>query len=58
MEKCIEQFMLDLHYATEYLKMLSLRTNITVWISAFPEGEQCNVHLSEKTLAVICKSRY
>lgn len=53
LEECIERFILGFNEKTSYLKEFSKRFNLTVWISAYPEKEQTNIHLSAETTAII-----
>ena len=50
LEAAIEKFVSEFADCADYLKELSEQNNITLWISAYPDEEQDNIHLSPKTL--------
>ena len=54
LENCIEQFVLSFCYVADYLKALATKFDVCIWISAFSESEQSNVHLSEHTIVALC----
>ena len=49
----IEQFAIRLRPSAPYLKSLSKKHSITFWITAYPEGEQANVHVSALTIDIL-----
>ena len=49
----IEHFATQLKPSAAYLKSLSEKYNVTFWISAYPEGEQANVHITAKTIGIL-----
>ncbi len=53
LDQTIERFMLEFQISSEYIKELSNKFDVTLWISAYPDEEQSNIHLSKDTLKVI-----
>lgn len=49
-EKATKRFLDGLLPSAAYLKNLAGKYNATLWISAYPETEQINLHLSQNTI--------
>ena len=49
-EQTLAQFLKQLIPAARYLKKLAIKYEVTVWVSAYPETEQINVHLSPQVI--------
>ena len=54
-EMCLERLFLTILPHSKYLKNLSAKHNVTIWVSIYPDNEQNNLHLSENILKVICE---
>ena len=54
-EHTIDRFLEVLLPSAEYLKDLSRKHNITLWVSLYPEDEQSNIHISGKTINALCQ---
>ena len=52
-DDAINEFLSKLKNSTDYLKELSSNFDVTLWISAYPDEEQSNIHLSPDTLKLI-----
>ena len=37
----------------EYIKELSLNTDVSLWVSVYPDTEQSNIHLENKTIKLL-----
>ena len=49
----IKKFVSAFKDSTDYLKELSSSFDVTLWVSAYPDEEQSNIHLSPDTLRLI-----
>lgn len=49
----INKFLSNFKNSTDYLKELSSKFDVTLWVSAYPDEEQSNIHLSPNTLKLI-----
>ena len=49
-ENAIDRFMKILCPATDYIRELSTKAEITFWIDGYPDSEQQNVHISKEVL--------
>jgi hypothetical protein len=49
-EQAIDGFLEKLLPSSIFLKELARKHNVTIWISAYPDSEQANIHLSSQTI--------
>ena len=49
----IERFALRFTPYAAFFRKLSEESTITCWVSIFPEAEQCNIHLTRKTVEAL-----
>ncbi len=52
-DDAIKMFLSKVKKSTDYLKELSSGFDVTLWISAYPDEQQSNIHLSPDTLKMI-----
>jgi len=52
-EETLDSFMAKINLSASYIKSLSEMHKITVWISAYPDSEQANIHLSKNSIEII-----
>lgn len=54
-ENCVSRFLEILLPHSNYLSKLAQQHNITLWVSAYPDNEQMNFHLSESCMKKLLK---
>jgi len=52
-EENVERLVSMLISSSVYLKALSKEHNVTVWVSAYPDAEQANIHIAAPTIAAL-----
>jgi len=53
LEENLEHFMMKLKPAAAYLRTLAEKHHVTIWVSAYPENEQANIHISLATINIL-----
>ena len=49
----VYNFLINFEKSKEYLNKLSQKAELTLWVSAYPDDEQSNIHLENKTLRLL-----
>ena len=52
-EQALAGFLEKILPSAKYLSELACRHSITLWVSAYPEAEQINLHLSNKVIHIL-----
>ena len=52
-DDAINTFISKFKDVSEYIKELSSKFDVTLWVSAYPDEEQSNIHLSPNTVKLI-----
>ena len=49
----VYRFLTKFEKSKEYLNKLSQKAELTLWVSVYPDNEQSNIHLENKTLKLL-----
>ena len=53
LEENLECFLIRLRASAAFLKFLSKKHDVTIWVSAYPETEQANMHISVEAINIL-----
>lgn len=54
-EQALERFLKQIIPVSNYVNNLAKKNEVTIWISAYPDDEQTNIHLSVETIRALCE---